>query len=322
MSTITEYFSKVIKEYDTELPNKAVMQQISETLDHKMNDVIDKFLTNLQASKEHEARVKILTGAERCAGKYEKSKVIFDGVNPYEQFSAIDTWLTNVKIAKTHTFFLFAPRADYIPASVKKIDGLEATTMHVVLGSTRGEKAAPEYKEWAEAEPTEAQEVFMKPLLALEVIRQPNFSFASLVKDEAYKNDVIDHTWRYGKKYACVEDKGQSKNTPKKLRSAGFNLCALLHEKSSDDDLLAKEVIINSEVNYADFSEEKTLEDLDVSVSVGELFKATRKAIIKKDENDLQKCLENIFISSLGSVTTNSVKELVAATLEKNNKSD
>jgi hypothetical protein len=320
MSTITEYFTSVTKDFETKLPKKAVMREISETLDRKMGDVVNKFLNSLHTSKDHEERVKLLKKADRCSGKYDKSKVIFLDINPYEQMGAIDTWLKEVKIAKKHTFFLSVKDDDYIPAAANKIDGLEATLMHVVLGATRGEKKAPKYKEWAESDPRESREEFMKPLLALEVVRQPNFSCASLLKDEAYRNDIIDYSWRYGSTYACVEDKGQSLNSPKKITSAGLNLCSMLHEKSSDDDLLADEVVINSEVEFRNFCDEKTLDDLDVSVSVGELFRSVHKAFIKKDETDLEKCLENLFISSLGSSSTNNVKKLAADILEANNK--
>jgi hypothetical protein len=320
MSGVTEYFAKVVKEHDTTIPEKKVLLEISETLDRNMNVVANRFFSCLEASKEHEARVAFIKKADRLSGKFDPSKVIFKEVNPYEQMSTIKTWLHDTKITKSHTFFLSSLVDDYIPAGVKKIDGIDATTMHVVLGSTRGEKAAPKYEDWAIVDPLENQEAFMKPLTALEVVRQPNFSFATIVKDEAYRNEVIDNAWRYGSTYACVEDKGQSKNSQKKLRSAAFNLCSLINEKATHEDVFADDVIINNDIHFADFSLEKSKEALDVSVSIGELFKACNKAIIKKDEGDLQTCLENLFISNLGPVSTEMLKALIARILEKNNK--
>jgi len=322
MITVTDYFTKVVKEHETEVPPKAVLTEISATLDRSMNEVLNPFFAALEASKEHELRVAFLKKQERLAGKYDPSKVIFDDINPYEQMSVIKTWLHETKIRKSHTFFLACPEDDYIPAAVKKIDGIDATTMHVVLGATRGDKAAPKYDNWATEAPSKEQEAFMKPLLALEVVRQPNYSFASIIKDEAYRNDVIDHNWRYGSPFACVEDKGQSKNSAKKLRSAALNLCSILNARSSDEDVLADDIILNSEVRFADFSDEKSLEDLDITVSIGDLFRATYKAIIRKDETDLSKCLQNAFISSLGTVSCPALKAIVARTLEKNNKAD
>lgn len=321
MSSIPEYFAKVVKEFDTSVPKNNVLNDMSVTLDSKMNQVIDKFFGNLETSADHASRVEFLEKSDRCSGKFEASKIIFTGVNPYEQMYAVDSWLKAHKIAKTHTFFMSSMTIDYIPVTVKKMDGIDATAMHVILGSTRGEKAAPKYEDWATTDPIELQQEFMKPLLALEVVRQPNYAFATILKDEAYRNEIIDNTWRYGSEYACVEDRGQSKNSKKKLRSAALNLCSLLDKKSTIEDPLADDVIITKDVLFSDFSDEKGHEDLDVVVTVGELFRATRKAFVRRDESALGECLENLFISSLGPVTTESLKKLVAETLIENDKS-
>jgi hypothetical protein len=309
-NSVVTYFNNY-SNGETTLPSKQVLLQLSPILDQAMGDVIVDLTNILKNSPEHQARVNLLTAQPRAAGTYDGSKVIFDGVSPFEQTVAIESWLTQRRIRNVHTFFLSTPN-DYIPAQVKKIQGKDSTLMHTVLGSTRGMKKAPKYEDWADNDPinTPEQKVFIDPLKYLEVVRQPYFSSATIFKSNSYDAGLIDSEWRYGKEYACVELKGQSKNSKQKIASAALNACALLDLYSDVNDPNADDRVMTPDLDI----------DEDLSVTVGEFMDATKKAIVDQNMTDLTQVMENLFLNQLEEIDTPLLEDFVNQKKQANDK--
>jgi hypothetical protein len=319
MSSIGDSVYNYFKNYedgDASLPKRDVLSLMSHTIDETMRSVLDDFSNVLRNSQDHKLRVQELCVSPRLAGKYNIDSVRFKDCSEFEQMMTVKDWLHQKKIRDIHTLFFAAAagrddKDDYIPVSVSPQANADANSMHVVLGSTRGAKAAPRYKDMAALhdDPKEdaSIQIFLRALSALEVVRQFEFSAATIIKDSAYESDLIDHKWRFGSDYSCVEAKGQSKPAgaySKKYMSAAKNTCAIVKEYSTDDDPLAEECVITPDLNFEDFSldEDQYRDDLDVSVSGNELMNAAKKAIINKNDDDLKALMQNLAINHIGPV--------------------
>lgn len=301
-SAVADYYSSV-KGGDYTLPTPQVQQYISGKIDTAANNALTDVSTTLKNSREHRSRVMEIQRQPRTAGASSVTKAILRNATPFEQYSALKTWQEETAINKTHTFVFANPKDpdDYIPVSVKA-----NSAMQIMLGSTKGERKAPKYAEWAQNDPrlTDSQKRFIAPLESLEMVRQPEFSGATLLKSGAFANDHIDSEWRYGKDHACVESKGQGKNTAKKLASAGVNLTELFNrfpDSDSDNNLVTRAV-------YEDYVDVGYNDDAQVIVTPHSLFKATRKSILTKDDTDLNNLVSILFMTHIGPQNTPAVQ--------------
>lgn len=315
--TVVDYFDQVDRG-DVTIPSKKALLQLSQKIDAVTKKVVDDLLKTLQGSPEHEARVKILEKEPRTAGKFAPSKIILEGSSAIEQSAALDSWLQARAIRKPHTWF-FSAGDDCVPVQVKPLKGITPSMMHIFLGATSGARKAPKYADWAENDPTadENQSRFMAPLTALEIVRQPEFSAATVIKESAFKAGQVDSDWRYGSEYACVEDKGQSKDSPKKQRSAGFNAAGLVKEFADAADPIADEVDICPVIQYEDYADEGYEDDLDLTVSPGQIIKAAKKSIVNRQDENLTRLMQRLTIGAIEVPQTPALRERIAKILVK-----
>ena len=319
----------VVKQYidrfkagDTTLPTAQVLLPIANALDRCMESVVTDLTNILRESPDHEARIALLQDQPRTAGSFSRDKILFEGVSAFEQMVAVSDWLGQVRIRQTHTAFLSTCSDDYVPMQVRKFKDVDATMMHVMLGTTRGNHKAPAYADWANEDPRKnpSQNVFVRALEDLEVIRQPNFSAATMLKTNAFQSNKINANWRYGAEYACVEDKGQSRNSLKKRQSAALNACAMVDNLSDAADPLAKEVEICLPVQYEDYVTDGYKDDLEISVTPGLLMEAASRSILHQDQTELTKLMENLAIAQIGPTNTATLSNCIAAKLRANAK--
>lgn len=316
---VTEYYDRCLRNADTTLPHHDVQKVIASKIDDISEKVISKLMGKVEDSKEHKARVAKLKSAPRLAGAYSKPKTLFPGINPLEQMVVVKDWLENTSIRKQHTFFFSnQENDDYVPVQVKPRKK-SATLMHTVLGSTSGSHKAPKYADWADSDPREdsQQEVFRAPLEALEIVRQPQFSGATLLKGNAFERDLISSDWRYGDAFACVESRGQAKNSQKKQKSAGLNACAFVEKLGDASDPTAKEVDFAGEILFEEYTDEGYADDLNTSVSPAKFLEATQTAIVGRDDRDLTELVEKLAIAKMGVPKTPALRQYIARKLER-----
>lgn len=333
-AALTTYFDRV-NEGDATVPSEQALLPLSRALDSTVKSVVQGLMNGLYCCPEHDARVTLLRGRKRLSGKYSKREIIFEGISPFEQMSSIAGWLSSTHTRKLHTLFLESrcigsDDHDYIPTRImpaKRDESADATTMQVFLGSTTGARKAPRYVDLAELDPNPREhdiyKFFIDSLTSLEIVRQPQYSAATVLKGNAYGLAHIDADWRYGETYACVEDKGQSKPASmKKERSAGLNACALLDKLSDSSDPIAEEKNLCLEAHYEDYAAEGYADDLDISVSAGAIIKAAKTAIVDQNDEGLARQMQNLTISILGKQSTPALREQMANILLTNSKKE
>ncbi len=316
MASAVEYFNR-FRGGDASIPPKEALLPIAQQLDAAAQSVITEFVAKVEASPEHQARVALLQKQPRTAGKFSDSKVLMSDASSFEQMVAVNDWLQRTHIRDSHTLFFSAPENDYIPVRVQKYSGEFATVMNVTLGVSRGSHKLPRYKIWAEQDPRQdpTQEVFIHPLEVLEVVRQPQFSAATLIKGNAFEEDCIDTKWRYGLECACVESGNQSKPSPKKDRSAGLNACKLVEECSVVGDPRAEEMNVSHSVRYEDYTDDGYQDDLELSVSPGELIQAAETALVDRNAQELKRLIEELAIAMIGVPQAPSFRSYIAGRL-------
>lgn len=321
MTPVVEYFADFNAGNTT--VNRGALEPISRKLDAATNVVIFRYMNILRSSPEHEARVRFLHRQPRTAGDFSQEKILFPNASAFEQMVAISDWLAQARIRENHTFFISAFDDDYVPVRANKIPQKPATMMHVVLGTTIGSHKSPKYENWAQSDPwlDPAQRVFIDALESLEIVRQPNYSAATMLKGNPFEHDLISTDWRYGKTFACVEDSGQSRYSPKKVKSAGLNACSLAEAFSNLFDPQAEGINICLPVHYEDYSNDQDhnryADDLDITVSPGQIIKATQTAT---DGNwlELIRLVENLAIAKIGPPRTPVLCNYIASRIRAN----
>jgi len=308
---------------DIRIPSNEVLVPIAAKLDSIAGECIQQLMRILRCSKEHWQRVSLLKDQDPLAGTYNKksSKVLLGNASPFEQMVALADWHDKAKIQEIHTFFFAAKNnTDYInvKAALPRSGGIP-TLMHVVLGTSSKYRLAPNYFDrWAEKDPwlDSGQEAYIYSLEGLEFVRQPHFSAATVIKGNAYEAEFIDEGWRYGETYACVESPKQSANLPSKMRSAALNACALPKVLADFSDPTADETDFSLPIKYENYSDSGYRDFIDTSVSAGRLIKATKKALVDRQDRELTVLVENLVIKKIGVPKTPFLKKCIAQVLE------
>jgi hypothetical protein len=329
MNPVVNYFNR-IEQGDSATPTLAAYKPIAQKLDAVTAVVLKDLMDVLKATPEHTSRVQLLQNQDRTAGKYHSSKILMKDASPFEQMVAISDWIGRNAFRKDRTLFISAPSypaveegaiGDYIPVLAKKFPTTSMSAMHVVLGSTTGSHKAPKYENWALHDPWDnpSDTRFIYSLEGLEMVRQPNYSAATVLKGNAFELETkIDCQWRYGAKYACVESKGQSKDSQKKQSSAGLNVCAMLETFCNISDPLAKEADICLGVQYEKYSDNGYADNLNLRTPIYQIIKSAQTAIYNNDDTHLKTMMENLTISKIGIPKTPDFKRYIADKILQN----
>jgi len=321
LNPVVNYY-KNFHDGDSTIPSPIVLKEISDCINYVTQDVLDDLASQLRSSDLHTRRVSILAAAPRTSGPYKENKVLFRNVSPFEQFLAFKDYMASTQIKDVHTYFIDSNTDEYVQVRIKPNEK-NTNLFHLMLGATRGDKAAPEYEDLAKggSNVERLEGIFGESLLALEVVRQFDCSGATLIKENSYQMGMMNSEERYGNKLACVELKGQTNKSirNKKLLSAGLNACYLAKKYSECSDPMALHKFISSDIVYEEmFSDDEDgyIDDFDVSVSVGQLILSSKKAILKGDYDDIIRHCQNLAINILGKdvkskVLKNYMKEIL-----------
>ncbi|MFS8563985.1 MAG: hypothetical protein LVR00_06595 [Rhabdochlamydiaceae bacterium] len=297
----------------------AARHRISQELDASALRVYKEYVDKIQGKEEHKKNCKALAEASKNCGGFSSSNTILRDATPLEQMVALDHWIQQKGSGwqKGRRTLCLGAKDDYVPVYIAKRAGVHPTSMSVMLGCAVGGHKAPKYSQLAEDEDLAKTSVFKDPLDALEIVRQPYFAAATLLKAGAFACEEINARRRYEitdqnnenrrSQFACVEliKQNDPQNAPTKEHSAGTNLYSLVHKAS-------EECQINKNVLFEEFAPEGYNDDAEVGVTPVMLWDATKESLLKNDRAELDSLMERLFIAHVGKITSPSVADFYA----------
>lgn len=306
--------------------NKQGLTYLSAIFDRACLKSYNKIVKRLRNSQEHQERLQEIAEQPRLANGYSFNKRILEGCSEFEQMVALNDYICSKRFTKIHTLSLAYKDNEYIPVQIKPTNDQSKKLMNVYLGTTQGNHKGPKYEKWAENDPRQDpyQEIFIDPLISLEIVRQPHYLGSTLLKDHSFITNHINEDWRFGtksdevyndgirdthKRTACVELKGQDKHTILKNQSAGSNLKGLLEEIPYDDESFCIEPA------FEDFIDEGNVDDMEVRISPEKIHKSMIKYVEKNKSDDLNKITDQLLAIRIGPSETPVVRKYVAKVL-------
>ena len=285
----------------------AIRYRISQELDLSALRVYNTCVEKIQLQEKHKENYRVLAMARPNCGGFSLDTAILKEANPLEQMLALDHWIREKGprwLKGRRTICLGAPGDEYIPIYIAKRRGINPTSMYVMLGAGKGDHKAPRYPELAGDAHLAETSVFKDPLDALEIVRQPYFASATILKAGAFAREQIDAQRRYeitdenkdtrSSQFACVELVNQNapKNAHIKEHSSGTNLYSLVKHSPHDP--------INKDVLFEEFAHEGYNDDAEIEVTPMMLWDAAKASVCDKDSLELDSLMERIFISHVG----------------------
>ncbi len=285
---------------------------LSYLIDRATQKVYNEAILQIQKSPEHKENYKTLRDAPKNCGGFKDRTAILENASAFEQMVALDHLIATKagNWQKGRRTYCFKQGDDLIPIYVNSTRVMKASTMSTRLGTgSSGRFKVPTYSDLANSNDQATSSIFIKPLEGLEIVRQPHFSGATLLKGNAFESDTIDQNHRYQivdqagnvSSLACVELKDQNKprQAPTKERSAGCNILSM--KKTSPSKTLAKSL------RYEDWSEEGYKDDTK-QIKVKDCWRILEGAIRPKGEEDLEDLMRQLFVSKVGPFTSPVVK--------------
>ncbi len=280
---------------------------ISEALDASMHRVYNDLVPAIVAEPEHLRNYRAVKEASRLCGKFTRDRALLCDTNPFEQMLA----LSHVILADgprwksgNRTLCFGIGDDKVLPIYVmRRGNTAPPHLMQVMLGAGTKSLKPPTYSELASNTAGDQANLFVPSLNALEVMRQPFFSAATVMKVGMFAMKNISAEHRYGiispldatqtSHFACVELPGQNlpRNAPIKERSAATNLCHLVKHSPGAS--------IGPAIPYEQFAPEGYKDDASLSVTPRMLLRAVGQSIVFKAPNELDALMEQIFVSSI-----------------------
>lgn len=311
---------KLMREMDSD-----VVSYVSRVLDESALRVYNNHVRLVQASPEHRARFKTLTSHKAKTGvKNVVANAILSDATPMDQMIALDHAIDYMgekwsKEKVTHRLVFDDGEDDVVPVVLNKQYGV--STMHTVLGTTRGKLKAPKYPDYVE----NPDLPFVEHLTALEIVRQPHYG-ATVLKHSMYGARLIDGQRRFSptkkrdpnerSRFACAELKGQNdeknyKNLRVKVRSSGYN--ALMELKKHEFQSASKEL------KFEEFSTEGYCDDgWGEAVAMRDyMCEGVYNFSTTGDTTKIDEMTTKLFLSVIGPSSSASVNQHYAETLPK-----
>lgn len=283
---------------------------LSFQIDQAAKRAFDIFQEALAVSPEHQARILKLNQQPTLAGRTTLAKALFSDVSQFEQMIALSSWLRQRNIRTIHSFVFGYTLNDCIPIRVNYSARVNNQLMQVVLGTTKGAYKAPAYEDWARNEPwyDRDQRRFIYGLEGLEMTRQPEVVGGLVIKGSSHETDLIDNEWRYGKKYASVELKGQSGHKRKKAQCAGLNISSMASEFDTEIDICPP-------LEYSDYDLHTVdgQENLAFDGSIDAILTACKTSLVYRNDRDLERIIVTMLAAKIGPVATPMLRQAIVA---------
>lgn len=305
---VVGYVDRVVGEKDYSAPSEQkTLQALSTLLDQSMERVYQKAIQTLTKSDGFLRAIQEIERQPRVSGGFSLDNRILTAYTDFERMAALRAWINkHSNIRQVHTFSLATGPKDqpqYIPVYFRPPKKATSSSMHLMLGNASGALKAPKYQEWSINDPRgTAQEVFIDPLNALELVRQPSQIWAHNMRAAAFENGMrLEYRYKVyldGGTFfpaASIEIPRQSSREVKehKNRSAGVNLAALIKNDRSRDHNLLKPF------HYEGYAEEGYHDDDVPSVTAMGLLNALPNAV-KGDTRKLDRLSEHFVAARLG----------------------
>lgn len=298
-----------------------MLTAVSRQIDQAACQVYEDLRWHLWQSPEHLSRVHTIQNQPRNYISMTIAPVLLQGASAFEQMIALEHWLSNNTqlgpLRQRYTFcFSNSTTRLYgraVPLSIEK----NAQNMwRVKLGNKAIEYHAPTYKnDWDHLDPwaTHNSENFIYHLEALEMVRQPHFIGATLIKGNAFESETIDQDWRYGvtdlngqdRREACVEFAKQNQlprpKTAIKTQSAAFNLLQLIGQGHGDVDLC--DHALTNVINHFD-SPEQISPHFSLNVTANEIWEACNETYLCNGRSALYYKMFNLMLAKIRPQTT------------------
>ena len=319
--SILEDYVKEVEAQNYTMPCDKVLGVMSRLMDESMRRAFEEVNRELKETRQIKEAVIVLKNTPRTCKKFSPEKAILDNLTPYEQSTAIATWLEEQgpSMQEPHTLTLYSGD-EIVPLWVKTPKNAPTSLTTIMIGTTRGKLKAPSYEDWANENPKGTiKEAFIEPLNGLEIQRQPNYIAALALKASAYDAGTLEHDWRYKVKNtqtnelapeASVELKGQTTSRVKKIKekAAGYNLASILKKDSK------RNVNLLPELNYEDYTDEDYNDDNIPFISSKSIVKTFPQAL-KNNTEELDSLMKQLFVTRLGKSGIPQVKDHVVRTL-------
>lgn len=311
--------------------NNQTLTAVSRQIDEAARQVYEDLRFCLWQSPEHLNRLWTINVQPVNCGKTARASIILQDASAFEQMIALENWLHCYNsqlgaLKERHTFcFSNTTQRLYgraIPLSVEK----NASSMwRVKIGNAGKEYHAPTYKDdwdYRDAWQDPNAENFIYSLEALEIVRQPDFIGATLIKGNAYESEYIDQDWRYGvtnlyghnRLEACVEFSKQNnlskEKTAIKLQSAAYNLFQLIAQGHGDTNLCAHTNTTRNVLDYFD-SPQQIHHYFSLSVTPNEILEATNQTFLTSERSALYYKMFKLMLAKIGPQTTPSLRAFI-----------
>lgn len=335
------------------------VKSISQKINHAACRIYQEMRAVLWQSVDHTQRVLLLASQPRKVGSTAKATPLFTEFTSFEQIIALEHWFYRYKISSEKYSFCLGNHSQRllgrpIPLTVQK----NAKSLNeVMLGNNGNATPAPRYlhapcmtshthsskcfvkhSDWGILDPWQAleHENFIYHLEALEMVRQPFYIGATLIKGNAYEAEYIDQDvryattlcWNYGtilhwqdRKEACVEFKNQtSLNHARQMikeESAGYNLIQLMEAGLDDIDLCDH---LRQVADRFFDSEAEIPEEFSMAVTPRAIFDSVQKTPAESAERgSLYHLMFKLMIAKIGPQTSPSLRAFIKQRLLEGN---
>lgn len=316
-------YLNALAEEDYSIPSDGTLRCISQCIDASAKRIFQETNEILIEDRTIRLAIKRLKEQPRLCKGFDREKAILPHLTAFEQMGALSLWVKNEghQMVKTHTFALAASDDQFIPVWIKPPKTKPLSSMHIVLGNSRGAYKMPKYTKWSEEDPQENsyQAVFIDPLNSLEIHRQPHCIGSLLLKANPYERQSIDHTWRFRvyenkdfARVASVEFPNQTKLSAKasaiKAQSASYNLAKMIQKDRLREENLLPDLFYE---NYFDdgYSDDAipTVTPLSLAQTLPEALKGNTQPL---DQQMAQLFTARLKISAIPAIKTLAAKNL------------
>lgn len=246
-------------------------------LDGAMEKIYNETVKIWSASEEGKDACLSLARAKKNCGPTKKAKALLENYTPFEQMVALGcvvedkkhTWQSGIRT------YCFSGEKEKIPLSICHT-GIQTSLMRAIVGPRKGALKYADLQNRTNGF-SERETDILASLESLEMVRQPDFLSATILKGDSYQAGLIDTQRRYKvysnevrtrrktSKFGCVELPRQASTSAGKIKEASaisnlLSLCKNHPHENMLNDLPIKQKVTCTPEQYLTSLEQAVLE--------------------------------------------------------------